>query len=68
MIDYILIAIILVIVAAAAFYVYKAKKAERNVLGVRMAVRHAMQKRMVPIAAAASINISNTGQKAAVLQ
>lgn len=46
----------------------KPKKAERNVLGVRMAVRHAMQKRMVPIAAAASINISNTGQKAAVLQ
>lgn len=46
----------------------KQKKAERNVLGVRMAVRHAMQKRMVPIAAAARINISNTGQKAAVLQ
>ena len=33
MIDYILIAIILVIVAAAAFYVYKAKKSGKKCIG-----------------------------------
>lgn len=36
MIDYIVIGILVVIIAAAAFYVYKAKRAARSVSAARM--------------------------------
>ena len=62
MIDYIVIAIILTIVAAAAFYVYKAKKVARNASGVPMVALDAMPKKAVPTVAAANTSINSTSK------
>ena len=63
MIDYIVIAIILAIVAAAAFYVYKAKKVARNASGVPMVALDAMPKKVTPIVVAANTSINSTSKQ-----
>lgn len=63
MIDYIVIAIILAIVAAAAFYVYKAKKVARNASGVPMVALGAMPKKAVPTVVAANTSINSTSKQ-----
>lgn len=62
MIDYIVIAIILAIVAAAAFYVYKAKKVARNASGVPMVALDAMPKKVTPTVVAANTSINSTSK------
>lgn len=54
MIDYILITVLVIIIAAAAFYVYKAKKNGKSVSAVRMAVR-AVLRREIHIATVVNI-------------
>lgn len=63
MIDYIVIAIILAIVAAAAFYVYKAKKVARNASGVPMVALDAMPKKVTPTVVAANTSINSTSKQ-----
>lgn len=54
MIDFIVVAVLVVIVAAAAFYVYKAKRAVKSALDARMAAP-VVPRKIVPTAAAVRV-------------
>ena len=60
MIDYIVIAILVVIVAAAAFYVYKAKKSGKKCIGCPERLLLQFENMTIHIAAAETIIINST--------